>query len=68
MDKDKQKILINTIILTMIFVAIPSFTFANGIESSTIFTGLKKVNRRPRKSTYCNSNTSRYSNYSILLY
>ncbi len=42
MDKDKQKILINTIILTMIFVAIPSFTFANGIESSTIFTGLKK--------------------------
>lgn len=43
MDKDKQKILINTIILTMIFVAIPSFTFANGIESSTIFTGLKKL-------------------------
>lgn len=41
--KYKNKIFINSIILTMIFLVIPSSVLANGIESSTIFTGLKKL-------------------------
>ena len=43
MDKGKRKVLINAITLTMLFLAIPSFIFADGIQSSTIFTGLKKL-------------------------
>ena len=43
MIKYKHRILINSTILMIIFFLIPSLTYADGIQSSTIFTGLKKL-------------------------
>lgn len=43
MIKYKHRILINSIILMIIFFLIPSLIYADGIQSSTIFTGLKKL-------------------------
>ena len=43
MIKYKHRILINSTILMIIFFLIPSLIYADGIQSSTIFTGLKKL-------------------------
>lgn len=43
MSKNKKKIFINIIVLTIIILITSSNAFANEIESSTIFKGLKKL-------------------------
>ncbi len=43
MSKNKKKVFINIIVLTIIILITSSNAFANQIESSTIFTGLKKL-------------------------
>lgn len=43
MSKNKYGIFINITLLTIIFFLIPSLIYADGIQSSTIFTGLKKL-------------------------
>lgn len=43
MQTTKKKILLSTVILIIIVLIVPSLALANNIQSSTIFTGFKKL-------------------------